>query len=96
MEVYLRGLDIRVAEPERDARGVDPGVQQAHRAGALTSLSSECMLGFRLACTSNTPTLCAMAMSFMRLSPIYTVVVLSPTGTTVPYSSRTYPTPYSA
>ena len=33
VEVDLRGLDVRVTEPERDARGVDPGVQQTHRAG---------------------------------------------------------------
>ena len=33
VEVDLRGLDRRVTEPERDARGVDPGVQQRHRAG---------------------------------------------------------------
>ena len=33
MQVDLRGLDARVPEPERDAGGVDAGVQEAHRAG---------------------------------------------------------------
>lgn len=33
MEVDLRGLDVRVPVPERDVRGVDPSVQQTHRAG---------------------------------------------------------------
>ena len=33
VEIDLRGLDVRMAEPERDARGVDPGVQERHRAG---------------------------------------------------------------
>jgi len=33
VEIDLRGLDVRMAEPERDARGVDPGVQERHREG---------------------------------------------------------------
>ena len=33
VQVGLCGLDRRVAEPERDARGIDPSVQERHRAG---------------------------------------------------------------
>ena len=33
VEVGLCGLGVGVAEPERDAGGIDPGLQEAHRAG---------------------------------------------------------------
>ena len=33
VEVGLCGLGVGVAEPESDAGGIDPGLQEAHRAG---------------------------------------------------------------
>lgn len=45
MEVDLGGLEVRVTEPERDARGVDPGVQKRHRAGVPQGVRSDVLPG---------------------------------------------------
>lgn len=47
VEVDLRGLDVRVPEPERDARGVDPGMQQAHCAGVPQRVRGDVLPGQR-------------------------------------------------
>lgn len=44
VQVRLRGLDLFVAEPEREHRGVDPGVQEPHRGGVTHSLPTGCGL----------------------------------------------------
>jgi len=47
VQVHLCGLDLLVAEPQRDHGGVDPCVQQAHRGGVAEHVRSDRLLAQR-------------------------------------------------
>ena len=44
MEVDLGGLDLLVAEPERNHRGVDTGVEQSHRRAVTQHVQGDILL----------------------------------------------------